>query len=392
MMRKSCLYNLRSPSVWIRTPSRTLSVPSSSLLLVNSSCQDKSRLFHSLSCKRDIITSVSSNPSLSLKRNFRSSGVNRGIDYYEVLGVSKNASAKDVKKAYYQLAKKYHPDTNKNDPEAQKKFQQVSEAYEVLSDETKRREYDSFGSTSGANPFASSGAGYRGASGFQGFQSQVDPEELFRKIFGTEAWGKNPFVDFDFNTDTSFGSNSSASEVSLNLTFRESARGCVKEVKANILDSCPQCLGSRAQPGTNPVRCPYCNGTGMETISTGPFVMRSTCRMCHGTRMYIKMPCTGCGGKGSTVQRKTAEIKVPAGVEDGQTMRVQVGSRELFITFRVSKSDYFRREGSDVHSDAVLSLGQAVLGGSIRIQGVYEDLTIRIPVSYHLLSENIVNC
>jgi DnaJ family protein A protein 3 len=340
------------------------------------------RSFHSLCTKRCPSLSYPTDTLSSYKRTFRSTGAKRGIDYYEILGVAKNASAKDIKKAYYQLAKKYHPDTNNKDPEAQKKFQQVSEAYEVLSDETKRREYDSYGS-SGPNPFASSSSGFRstGSQGFSGFQSQVDPEELFRKIFGSEAWGKNPFVDFDFNTDSAFGSNSAASEVSLNLTFREAARGCVKEVKANILDSCPACLGSRAHPGTQPVRCPYCNGSGMETISTGPFVMRSTCRMCHGTRMYIKTPCAQCGGQGSTVQRKTAEIKIPAGVEDGQTMRVQVGSRELFVTFRVSKSDYFRREGADVHSDAILSLSQAVLGGSIRIQGVYDDMTIRIPVS-----------
>ena len=378
MMRKSCLHTLRrgpACNVWARSPRTTAS--SSSLVLVNNRNQENSRFFHSLR------TSLSgqSEAFLTCKRAFRSSsGCKNRIDYYEVLGVARNASAKDIKKAYYQLAKKHHPDTNK-DPEAHKKFQQVSEAYEVLSDESKRREYDSFGS-SPSNPFAASSSGYRSAGqGFPGFQSQVDPEELFRKIFGSEAWGKNPFVDFDFNTDSSFGTNSAASEVSLNLTFREAARGCVKEVKANILDTCPACSGSRAQPGTNPVRCPYCNGTGMETISTGPFVMRSTCRMCHGTRMYIKMPCVTCGGQGSLVQKKTAEIKIPAGVEDGQTMRVQVGARELFVTFRVSKSDYFRREGADVHSDALLSLSQAVLGGSIRIQGVYEDLTIRIPVS-----------
>ncbi|KAI1292898.1 Mitochonrial uncharacterized protein [Halotydeus destructor] len=307
-------------------------------------------------------------------------------DFYETLGVARNASQKDIKKAYYQLAKKYHPDTNKNDSDAQKKFQAVSEAYEILSDEGKRREYDSFGS--GASPGSGFGqhAG-QGASGFQGFHSSVDPEELFRKIFGdfnnfnqfnrSGRGGGSPFADFDFS-DTNFG-HGAAQEVILNLSFKDAARGCQKEVKVNVVDTCPKCLGSRSTMGTKPVRCPYCNGSGMETISTGPFVMRSTCRMCHGTRMYIKNPCEECEGKGSSVQRKTAEINVPAGVEDGQTLRMQVGNKELFITFRVAKSDYFRREGADIHTDAVISLSQAILGGSVRIQGLYEDLTIRIP-------------
>lgn len=376
IMRRSCL----QPQILLgsnrhlltrHTSQSPLSYPSSS----------PCRSFRSLSSPSFL--SVSS-PDIVSKRTFRSTGA-QNVDYYEVLGVAKNSSQKDVKKAYYQLAKKYHPDTNKNDPEAAKKFQQVSEAYEVLSDEQKRKEYDAYGSTSSQNPFAGASGFRPGTSGFAKeyrYQSTVDPEELFRKIFGSEAWGRNPFMDFNFESDdTSFGTTSASTEVNLHLTFREAARGCVKEVKTHIIDTCPKCDGSRAEMGTKPTRCPYCNGTGMETISTGPFVMRSTCRFCSGTRVYIKHPCTMCGGKGSTLQDKTAEIKVPAGIEDGQTMRVQIGKREMFITFKVSKSDYFRREGADVHSDAIISLSQAVLGGSTRIQGVYEDLTIRIPVS-----------
>lgn len=135
----------------------------------------------------------------------------------------------------------------------------------------------------------------------------------------------------------------------------------------------------RCQEGHKPVKCPYCNGTGMETISTGPFVMRSTCRACRGTRMYIKHPCTECGGKGKTQQRKAVNIIVPAGVEDGQTIRRRVGNKELFITFRVTRSDYFRRDGADIHTDADITLAQAILGGSTTIQGLYEDITIKIP-------------
>lgn len=324
----------------------------------------------------------------SSKRSFHvSSCRHRKKDYYEILGVSKNASMKDIKKAYYQQAKKYHPDTNKNDKDAQKKFQEVSEAYEVLSDESKRRQYDDFGTESSAgfgrqeSPF--------GKSGNYTYQSTVDAEELFRKIFGDfgasgfKGKGGNPFPDFDFQ-ESIFG-NQAAQEVVLNLSFLEAARGAFKEVKVNVVDTCPKCDGTRAEPGTGGgERCPYCNGTGMETVSTGPFVMRSTCRMCHGSRLYIKFPCTECSGKGSTVQRKTAEINVPAGVEDGQSLRMQIGNRELFITFRVARSDYFRREGADVHTDAAISLAQAVLGGTVRVQGVHEDMTIKIPVRLFL--------
>ncbi|RWS17861.1 protein tumorous imaginal discs: mitochondrial-like isoform X2 [Dinothrombium tinctorium] len=317
-------------------------------------------------------TKWTANESGVRSKQFHTSSVCRRKDYYDILGITKNASQKDIKKAYYQLAKKYHPDTNKGDPEAAKKFQEVSEAYEVLSDESKRRAYDQFG-TSGPD-FGSSTAG---SSGFSGFHSSVDPEELFRKIFGEFGFDRFTNQNFDF-AESNFGFGA-AQEVILNLTFKEAARGCTKEVKVNVVDTCPRCSGSKSEPGYKPVRCTYCNGTGMETISTGPFVMRSTCRMCHGTRVYIKYPCNKCEGKGTVVGQKTAQIPVPAGVEDGQTLRMQVGKKELFITFKIAKSDYFRRDGADVHTDVTISLSQAVLGGTARIQGIDEDITIKIP-------------
>ncbi|XP_053689859.1 protein tumorous imaginal discs, mitochondrial-like isoform X2 [Sabethes cyaneus] len=308
-------------------------------------------------------------------RSISTSGALFRADYYNVLGVAKNASAKEIKKAYYQLAKKYHPDTNKNDPDASRKFQEVSEAYEVLSDDTKRREYDTFGQTS-EQMGRSGGASAHGPQGFSQnwqFRSTIDPEELFRKIFGDGGF-KAGFDDF---ADSRFGFGG-AQEVMMNLTFAQAARGVNKDIDVNVVDTCPKCQGSRCEPGTKPGKCQYCNGTGMETISTGPFVMRSTCRYCQGTRMYIKFPCQECIGKGQTVQRKRVTVPVPAGVEDGQTVRMSVGNKELFITFSVEKSRYFRREGADVHTEANISLSQALLGGTIRVQGVYEDQTIQI--------------
>lgn len=252
-----------------------------------------------------------------------------------------------------------------------------------MSDETKRKEYDTYGQTAEemgrqGGGFRPPGAGY-GPQGFSQnwqYRSTIDPEELFRKIFGDAGFrsGGGGFEDF---SESQFGFGG-AQEVVMNLTFAQAARGVNKDIDVNVVDTCLKCSGSRCEPGTKPGKCQYCNGTGMETISTGPFVMRSTCRYCSGSRMYIKFPCGECDGKGQTVQRKRVTVPVPAGIENGQTVRMNVGNKELFITFKVEQSRYFKRDGSDVHTDADISLSQALLGGSIRIQGVYEDQTIQI--------------
>ncbi|KAH8407606.1 hypothetical protein KR222_007924 [Zaprionus bogoriensis] len=316
------------------------------------------------------------------QRSFYSSSRLQAKDYYATLGVAKNSSAKDIKKAYYQLAKKYHPDTNKDDPDASKKFQEVSEAYEVLSDDQKRREYDTYGQTAenmsrqggGGGGFGGGPFGPEGFSQNWQFRSTIDPEELFRKIFGEGNFRTNSFDDF---ADSKFGFGQ-AQELVMDLSFAQAARGVNKDVNVNVVDQCPKCAGSKCEPGTKPGRCQYCNGSGFETISTGPFVMRSTCRYCQGTRQYIKYPCAECEGKGQTVQRRKVTVPVPAGIENGQTVRMQVGNKELFVTFRVERSDYFRRDGADVHTDTPISIAQAVLGGTVRVQGVYEDQWLNI--------------
>lgn len=302
-------------------------------------------------------------------------------DYYKTLNVAKDATAKDIKKAYYQLAKKYHPDTNKGDSNAQKKFQDVSEAYEVLSDDSKRKQYDAFGTgDGGANPFAGAG-GFQQPGGNWNFSSNIDPEELFRNIFGdqwrTASGGRGGgFSDAFSETNFDFGA---PQEYHMNLSFVESARGCNKELSVTVTDECVKCRGTGADSGTDPERCPQCHGTGMETVTTGPFMMRSTCRRCHGKGTWIKIPCGSCRGSGQVRTRQKVMVPVPAGIEDGQTVRMPVGKKEIFITFRVAKSEFFRRQGSDVHTDARISVAQAMLGGVIRVQGIRDDINVQVP-------------
>ncbi|XP_068276201.1 dnaJ homolog subfamily A member 3, mitochondrial isoform X1 [Nyctibius grandis] len=299
--------------------------------------------------------------------SFHSSAAARAKEnYYQVLGVPRTATQKEIKKAYYQLAKKYHPDTNKDDPKAKEKFAQLAEAYEVLSDEVKRKQYDAYGTASFDAGAAGAGAGRQ----YWSTGPSIDPEELFRKIFG--EFSGSPFGDFQNVFDQ-------PQEYIMELTFTQAAKGVNKEIVVNINDSCERCNGKGHEPGTKAQRCHYCSGTGMETINTGPFVMRSTCRRCGGRGFIITTPCVVCRGTGQTKQKKTVMVPVPAGVEDGQTVRMPVGKKEIFITFRVQKSSVFRRNGADVHSDLLISIAQAVLGGTARCQGLYETINITIP-------------
>lgn len=184
-------------------------------------------------------------------------------DYYKILNISKDASQKEIKNAYYQLAKKYHPDTNK-DPESAKKFQEVSEAYECLSDESKRKQYDTFGSdpntTGGSGGFTDENNPFAGGrTGFQGFHSTIDPEELFKKVFGD--LGFDMFKDrSDFSyQETDFGYQASQ-QVQMKLSFLEAANGCTKNVDINVIDTCPKCKGNKSAEGHKPIRCPFCEG------------------------------------------------------------------------------------------------------------------------------------
>ncbi|PAA82514.1 hypothetical protein BOX15_Mlig026207g2, partial [Macrostomum lignano] len=332
--------------------------------------------------------------SLMCRRSLRTSSALFKRDYYEVLGLGRQADQKDIKRAYYQLAKKYHPDVNKNDPGAAKKFQEVSEAYEVLSDEAKRRQYDAYGMAGGGSggPGQSASASGRGSGGFQGgfesYHGSIDPEELFRRIFRDAGFDFSGFNNTDSTTqgfaESVFGFGP-AKEVSLRLTFEEAACGAVKAVQVNAVGDCRKCRGSGAEPGSRVVNCPQCNGTGYETLSTGAFYMRSTCRRCGGARRAAATPCTECGGKGRTIQRRNLQIVVPAGVESGQTLRVPLSgvgggsTEEIWARIEVTPSDRFRRDRADVHSDVEVSISQAVLGGTISVRGLREQLSVNLP-------------
>jgi len=337
-------------------------------------------------------SSSATSPLLLSRRHFHISSRRDKRDYYEVLGVSKTASSKDIKKAYFEKAKKLHPDANPNDPGAGEKFQEVSEAYEVLSDDSKKAQYDTYGmagdpasAAGGGGPGGPGGAGNPFAGGFGNFgfnqyQSQTNPEDLFRKIF--EDFGTSFGGGGMGGGGGGFGRESvqgSTQEIVMDLSFQEAARGVNKKTSISVVDVCTSCKGNRTTSKDGITKCTRCGGSGMETFSQGPFVMRSTCRQCQGLGSVLKDPCMTCLGKGQVQGRKEVTVPVPAGVEDGQTIRMSVGETEVYVILRVATSDYFRREGADVHSDIKISVAQSVLGGSLRVRGIYENMDVDIP-------------
>ena len=313
-------------------------------------------------------------------------------DYYEVLGVNKNATDDELKKAYRKLAKKYHPDANPdNKEEAEKKFKEVNEAYETLSDAQKRRMYDQFGPDGpqgfggGQGPF---GGGYSySTSGFEGFGDFGDLGDIFSSFFGGGFGGRQ----------SSKSSNRPRKGADLNLkmdiTFEEAFLGVEKEVVITRNETCSDCNGTGAKPGTKPTKCPDCHGTGQVTqiqnTILGQVQTTRTCSRCHGTGEIIAEVCDNCKGKGTVRKQPKIKVKIPAGIDDNQTVvlrgegepGIKGGPKgDLYITLRIKKHSIYSRKGNNVLCDIPVTMTQATLGADLEIPMVDGSKVIyRIP-------------
>ena len=294
-------------------------------------------------------------------------------DYYEVLGVRKDADDAAIKKAYRALAKKYHPDMNPGDAEAEKKFKEASEAYAVLSDAEKRRQYDQFG-------HAAFEGGAGGAGGFGGFDfNGADFGDIFGDIFG-DLFGGGGRRGGRANNGPMKGANI---RKSIRITFEEAVFGCKKELEVILKDPCTTCGGTGAKPGTSPETCPKCGGKGQVVYTSQSFFGTvqnvQTCPNCGGSGKVIKEKCTSCSGTGYTSSKKKIEVTIPAGIDNGQSVRIREkgepgtngGPRgDLLVEVNVSRHPIFQRQDMHIFSTVPISFAQAALGGDVKIQTV----------------------
>ncbi len=298
-------------------------------------------------------------------------------DYYDTLGVPKNASDEDIKKAYRKLAMKHHPDRNQGDSgkAAEEKFKEGKEAYEMLSDSAKRAAYDQYGHA-GVDPNMRGGAGGEGFGGFA---------EAFGDIFGDV-----------FNGQQRAGAQRGGRQVyrggdlsyAMEITLEEAAAGKDAQIRVPSWDDCNTCRGSGAKPGTKVVNCTTCHGHGVVQMRQGFFSVQQTCPQCKGTGKLIPEPCTSCHGVGKTKNNKTLEVKIPAGIDDGMRIR-STGNGEpgtnggppgdLYIEIRLRKHDIFERDGDDLHCAVPISFTTAALGGEIEVPTLAGKAAIDIP-------------
>lgn len=302
-------------------------------------------------------------------------------DYYEVLGLTKGASDDEIKKAYRKLSKKYHPDINK-EADAEEKFKEISEAYEILSDSQKKAAYDQYGHA-GTDP--NYGGGFSGFEGFNGgFSSSGFGgfEDIFDSFFG--GGGRS--------VDPNAPRQGADLQYTISLKFEEAIFGVEKEIKYNREDVCETCDGNGAKPGTQPETCHKCHGAGTINVERqtplGRVMSRQTCDVCHGTGKEIKHPCPTCHGSGHVKKAHKVKVKVPAGVEDGQQMRLtsqgEAGINggpygDLYVIFSVEQSDIFEREGAEIFYELPLNFVQAALGDEVKVPTVHGNVKLKIP-------------
>lgn len=302
-------------------------------------------------------------------------------DYYDILGVDKNADAQAIKKAYRKLAMKYHPDRNPDNKEAEEKFKEVNEAYEVLSDENKRRTYDQFGheGVNGQGGFGGQGFGGQGFGGF---------EDIFGDVFGDIFGG-----GFG-NSRTRRRSPERGSDIrhSINISFEEAAFGKKTSIKLNRSEECSECNGSGAKVGTSKKTCPTCNGAGeVRTVQRTPFgniASSRICSTCEGEGEVIESPCPKCSGRGSTRKVKTIEVDIPAGIDDGQMIKLsgqgEIGNKggprgDLYLVINVERHPLFTREGTDIHFEMPITFVQAALGDEIEVPTLDGKVKYKVP-------------
>ncbi|MBS4209059.1 molecular chaperone DnaJ [Bacillus sp. FJAT-50079] len=295
-------------------------------------------------------------------------------DYYEVLGIEKNASQDEIRKAYRRLSKKYHPDLNK-EADAEDKFKEVTEAYEVLSDEQKRAQYDQFGH---AGPQGFGGGGGFGGSDFGGFGGF---EDIFSTFFG--GGGRR---------DPNAPRQGSDLQYTMTITFEEAAFGKETIIEIPREETCSTCHGNGAKPGTKPETCSHCHGSGEVSVEQntpfGRMVNRRACQHCQGTGKFIKEKCHTCGGDGRVQKRKKLNVKIPKGVDDGQQMRMsgqgEAGINggppgDLYVVFHVKPHEYFERDGDDIYFEMPITFVQAALGDEIEVPTLHGNVKLKVP-------------
>jgi molecular chaperone DnaJ len=304
-------------------------------------------------------------------------------DYYKILGVDKNATKEEIKKAYKKLAKKYHPDLNKDDPNASDKFKEINEAASVLADDEKRSQYDQFGTT--AEGF---GGGFGGA-GFEDIMSNIfnqgfDFDSIFESFFGGSIFGRRrrrgPRRGADLRYD-------------MEITLEEAAEGTKKTISIPHSVKCPECKGTGAKSKDDVVECPDCGGSGMvrrtQRTPFGIFQTQSSCPKCHGQGTYIKIKCPECGGHGKISKTSKIELKIPAGAETGTNLRItgagEAGDNgaepgDLYVIIHVQDHKIFERDGNDIYIKVPISFTTVALGGEIEVPTIKkEKATLKIP-------------